>query len=104
MAVTRIPIPAWYKTQDKDDRLELSLAETDLGVRTVNALEEERIFTVQDLLRCKPEQLLAIPNLGEKTLETIFAVLEKMGFCRESEQPIKQVTRPPAGDFALLRE
>ncbi len=64
MAVTRIPIPAWYNTQDKDDRLELSLAETDLAVRTVNALEEERIFTVQDLLSCKPERLLAIPNLG----------------------------------------
>ena len=102
MAVTRIPIPAWYRTQDKDDRLELSLAETALAVRTVNALEEERIFTVQDLLSCKPERLLAIPNLGETTLETIFAVLAKMGFCRESKQPAEHVIGPPARNCALL--
>ena len=102
MAVTRIPIPAWAKSQKTDDRLELSLAEIDLAVRTVNGLEEERIFTVRDLLSCKPERLLAIPNLGEKTLETIFTALEKIGFDRESTQPAKHVTVPPARNFALL--
>jgi DNA-directed RNA polymerase subunit alpha len=102
MAVTRIPIPAWAKTQKTDDRLELSLAETDLAVRTVNALEEERIFTVRDLLSCKPERLRAIPNLGKKTLETIFAALEKIGFDRESKQPVEHVPGLPARKFALL--
>jgi DNA-directed RNA polymerase subunit alpha len=102
MAVTRIPIPAWERTQKTDDRLELSLAEIDLIVRTVNGLEEEGIFTVQELLSCKPERLLAIPNLGEKTLETIFAALEKIGFYRESKQPGEQVTGPPPRLFALL--
>ena len=102
MAVTRIPIPAYTKFQKTDDRLELSLAEIDLAVRTVNALEEERIFTVQDLLSCKPERLLAIPNLGEKTLETIFAALETIGFYRVSRQPAEHATEPPARNFALL--
>ena len=82
MAVTRIPIPAWARTQKADDRLELSLSEIDLAVRTVNCLEDQRIFTVQDLLSRKPEQLLEIPNLGEKTLETIYEALEKIGFYR----------------------
>ena len=104
MAVTRIPIPAWAKSQKTDDRLELSLAEIDLAVRTVNGLEEERIFTVQDLLSCKPQRLLAIPNLGEKTLETIFAALEKVGFYRVSRQPAEHATEPPARNFALLGE
>ena len=73
MAVTRIPIPAWAKTQKTDNRMELSLSEIDLVVRTVNCLEDHGIFTVADLLNSTPKQLLEIPNLGEKTLETIYA-------------------------------
>jgi DNA-directed RNA polymerase alpha subunit len=102
MAVTRIPIPAWAKTQKADDRLGLSLSEIDLIVRTVNCLEDEGIFTVQDLLNCTPERLLEIPNLGEKTLETIYAALAKIGFHRK--QPVAAVSGLPARDFALLRE
>ena len=49
MAVTRVPIPEWAKTQKNDNRLELSLSEIDLVVRTVNCLEDHGIFTVQDL-------------------------------------------------------
>ena len=106
MAVTRIPIPAaWAKNQKADDRLELSLSELDLAVRTVNCLEEEGIFTVRDLLNCTPQRLLGIPNLGEKTLGTIYAALEKIGLCRTSRQPDEQVDgQPPPRDFALLRE
>ena len=92
MAVTRIPIPAWAKTQKADDRLDLSLSEIDLLVRTVNCLEEKGIFTVRDLLNCTPEQLLEIPNLGEITLETIYEALAKIGFHRT------------AADFALMGE
>jgi DNA-directed RNA polymerase subunit alpha len=104
MAVTRIPIPAWAKLQKIDNRLELSLAEIDLSVRTVNCLEEDKIFTVQDLLQCTPERLLRITNLGEKTIEVIYAALEKIGFSRSPKQSVEQVDEPPAKDFALLRE
>lgn len=87
MAITRIPISAWEKAHRPDERLELSLAETDLIVRTVNCLEEVGIFTVGDLLKCTPQRLLEIPNLGEKTRETIYVALEKIGFRRVSTQP-----------------
>jgi DNA-directed RNA polymerase subunit alpha len=92
MAVTRIPIPDWARTQKADDRLELSLSEIDLCVRTVNCLEEEGIFTIQDLLNCTPEDLLNIPNLGERTLDTIYTALEKIGLPRRAQQ----------GDHVLL--
>ena len=100
MAVTRIPIPAWAKTQKADERLELSLSEINLIVRTVNCLEEQKIFTVRDLLNRTPQQLLEIPNIAEKTLDTIYAALEKIGFYRKS----RQAGEVPARDFALLRE
>jgi len=99
MAVTRIPIPAWAKVQKTDDRLELSLSEMDLVVRTVNCLEEVGIFTVRDLLNCTPERLLEIPNLGEVTLETIYEALAKIGF-RRTAKP----AGPSAKDFALMRK
>jgi DNA-directed RNA polymerase subunit alpha len=101
MAVTRIPIPEWARIQEADKRLELSLAEIDLSVRTVNCLEEQGIFTVEDLLKCTRQRLLEVPNLGEKTLETIYDALEKLGFHRTSKRP---ADGPPARDFALLRE
>jgi DNA-directed RNA polymerase subunit alpha len=92
MAVTRIPIPDWARTQKTDGRLELSLSEIDLCVRTVNCLEDQGIFTVQDLLSCTPSELMEIPNLGEKTIDTIYAALEKIGFSFRSQQ----------GDHSLL--
>jgi len=103
MAVTRIPIPDWAKTQKTDNRLELSLSEVDLVVRTVNCLEDHGIFTVADLLSSTPKQLLEIPNLGEKTLETIYVALEKIGFYRPGRQPAGPVqVQLPAKNFALL--
>ena len=103
MAVTRVPIPEWAKTQKTDNRLDLSLSEIDLVVRTVNCLEDHGIFTVQDLLNSTPKQLLEIPNLGEKTLETIYEALEKIGFYRPGTQPATAApVRLPPKNFALL--
>jgi DNA-directed RNA polymerase subunit alpha len=103
MAVTRVPIPDWAKTQKTDNRLDLSLSEIDLVVRTVNCLEDHGIFTVSDLLNSTPKQLLEIPNLGEKTLETVYAALEKIGFYRPGRQPSEPVQFDlPSKNFALL--
>jgi DNA-directed RNA polymerase subunit alpha len=99
MAVTRIPIPAWAKAQKADERLERSLSEIKIDVRTVNCLDEQKIFTVRDLLNCTPERLLEIPNFGVKTLETVYKALAKIGFHR--------ATRPEEerkDGYALLRE
>jgi DNA-directed RNA polymerase subunit alpha len=104
MAVTRIPIPAWANMKKADDRLDLSLAEIDLSVRTVNCLEEDKIFTVLDLLQCTHERLMQIPNLGEKTVDTIYAALEKIGYYRSPKQPAGEIDGSRARNFALLHE
>jgi DNA-directed RNA polymerase subunit alpha len=84
---TRIPLVK-TDTQAKDmaEKLEMSTAEIGLSVRTTNCLEERGIFTVNDLLHCTREDLLAISNFGEKTLEEVYKALEGIGFYRKARR------------------
>ena len=85
---TRIPLnQAELANQGLKDRLEMSTAEIGLAVRTTNCLEERGIFTVRDLLNSSRDDLLAISNFGEKTLEEVFLALEGIGFYRPARQP-----------------
>ncbi len=87
MSRTRIPLnQAHMRMQEMRAKLELSTAEIGLAVRTTNCLEEKGIFTVEDLLNCSPEFLLAIPNFGEKTLEEVYRCLERLGFYHRSRR------------------
>lgn len=89
MARTRIPLSqAAEASKLMKERLEMSTAEIGLSVRTTNCLEERGIFTVDDLLHCKPEELLSISNFGEKTLEEVYKALESIGFLRPGRQPV----------------
>lgn len=85
---TRIPLSrAEEDARNMQERLDLSAAEIGLTVRTTNCLEERGIFTVRDLLNCTREDLLAISNFGEKTLEEVYLALENIGFYRSNRQP-----------------
>ncbi len=64
------------------DKLALSVAELSLSVRTTNCLEENGIFTIEDLLKKDRSDLLAFDNFGEKTLEEVYRALEAIGFKR----------------------
>jgi DNA-directed RNA polymerase subunit alpha len=87
MAQTRIPLSkAEEESRSLRERLELSTAEIGLSVRTTNCLEERGIFTVRDLLHCRPEDLLSISNFGEKTLEEVYKALDDIGFHRHSQR------------------
>ncbi len=86
--MSRIPLNrAYEQSQDIKAKLEMSTAEIGLAVRTTNCLEERGVFTVNDLLQCKPEDLLSISNFGEKTLEEVYKALESVGFYRPGRQP-----------------
>lgn len=94
---TRIPLRK-TETQAKDmaEKLEMSTAEIGLSVRTTNCLEERGIFTVNDLLQCKREDLLSISNFGEKTLEEVYNALEGVGFYRKSRRETMAKESRPA--------
>ena len=84
---TRISLNKSYTEQRAlEKKLELSTAEIGLTVRTTNCLDEQGICTVGDLLACKRDDLLAISNFGEKTLEEVYLALEKIGFYRTDRQ------------------
>ena len=84
---TRIPLRmADTQARQMAERLEMSTAEIGLSVRTTNCLEERGIFTVNDLLHCTRDDLLAISNFGEKTLEEVYLALEGIGFYRGSKR------------------
>jgi DNA-directed RNA polymerase subunit alpha len=66
-----------------------------LDVRTTNALENPShppvVRTIRDLLLSRPEELLGIPNIGDKTVSKIYRALEKLGFYRPSREYIRSV-------------
>ena len=85
---TKIPLNKSYVDQRAlKKKLELSTAEIGLTVRTTNCLDEQAICTVGDLLDCKRDDLLAISNFGEKTLEEVYLALERLGFYRADRNP-----------------
>lgn len=58
-----------------------------LPIRTINALEQHaNVFTVRALLQKTPKEILALPNFGEKTLETIYEALAEFGFHRPNSK------------------
>ena len=86
---TRIPLSqADEQARLRRERLDLSIAEMGLSVRTTNCLEETGILTVRDLLNSTPKKLLGISNFGEKTLDEVYSSLEKLGFHRSGHDPI----------------
>ncbi len=85
--VTRIPLGAGSRAKELTEKLEMSMAEIGLSVRTINCLEERGIFMVNDLLHRTRDDLLAISNFGEKTLEEVYQALEGVGFYRKSRRP-----------------
>ncbi len=86
---TRIPLSqAEERSRLRRERLDLSIAEMGLSVRTTNCLEETGIFTVRDLLNATPKRLLSISNFGEKTLEEVYQALEALDFHRAGQHSV----------------
>lgn len=68
------------KDEERDEQLNMSLAELDLSVRAEHCLKLKGINTVRDLLGCTEGELLKIRNFGESTLEEVRKRLGDIGF------------------------
>lgn len=74
----------------RKQRMELSLSEAGLSVRSANGLEEVGIYDVKTLLKQTRERLMAIKNLGEKTLTELITVVDGL----DLEVPKDWKTKP----------
>lgn len=84
-------------TAEQQAWLKRSTSELGLCTRTVNALELIKVYTVEDLLMCRPEDLLAQANFGTKTLKEVYDALATVGFYVGGKPPEKvEAPQPPA--------
>jgi DNA-directed RNA polymerase subunit alpha len=70
---------ALEKAEEADEKKK-TIAELNLSTRTANALLNNSIKTVANLLRLPEEKLVALEGLGEKGAKEILAKLKKLGF------------------------
>jgi DNA-directed RNA polymerase subunit alpha len=86
MSRTRIPL---RRVEEESRRLQCALAksvaEIGLAPGTISWLHERDIFTVEQLLNTTRDRLLSISYFGERTLEELYAALERNGFYRPHE-------------------
>lgn len=61
------------------EKLNTSISELELSVRSANCLREAKIHTIRDLVQKQPQDLLKYRNFGKKSLAEIGELLSSMG-------------------------
>ncbi len=69
------PIPV----SDLEEKLEKSIEELELSVRSYNCLEAAGIKTIRDLVQKTESEMLKYRNFGRKSLTEIKSILREMG-------------------------
>lgn len=68
-----------------DNRLTLSLPQIGVSTRTANALADDQIYSVADLLTIRPYDINAISNVAEAATEEILRAMRSVGFSFEQD-------------------
>ena len=58
--------------------LDTNIEQFELSLRTINALEIEKLKTLRDLVKKTPHELIRIPNFGRKSLNEVKELLNGM--------------------------
>jgi DNA-directed RNA polymerase alpha subunit len=76
-----------HLTPEQQAFLDRPLADLQIPVRLINALESPdpscqvpASHTIRDLLSLRKQQLLQLPNFGEKSLDVVYEALARKGF------------------------
>lgn len=67
-------------------KLEMSIEDLDLSVRSYNCLKRANIHTVEDLIRKTEDEMLKVRNLGKKSLDEVMQKLEAYGLSLEKKE------------------
>ena len=63
----------------KEKKLEMTIEEMDLSVRSFNCLKRNGVNTVEDLINMTAEDMMKFRNLGTKSLEEVLSKLKDLG-------------------------
>jgi DNA-directed RNA polymerase alpha subunit len=74
---------------EQQRKLNMSLAELALSIRTVNALEAEGITTVRELVKRTADELLKLPKFGAANLRDVTTRLAKQALYLEMHVPAR---------------
>lgn len=74
-------LKSWSKKKKhkKKNKLEMTIEELDLSVRSYNCLKRAGINTVQELTNKSEPEMIKVRNLGRKSLEEVKAKLHDLG-------------------------
>ena len=59
------------------------ISKLSLSTRVYNALKREGIDTINDLFNCPKEDILKFKNLGKKSLDEIFSIIDELNKNKE---------------------
>lgn len=71
--------PVDPEINERAQKMQMTIEELDLSVRSYNCLKRANINTVGDLVKRSYDNLMCVRNLGRKSLEEVVAKLEAMG-------------------------
>ena len=66
--------------EDRERKLEMTIEDLDLSVRSYNCLKRAGINTVGELVRKTEEEMMKVRNLGKKSFEEVEQKLSELGF------------------------
>ena len=77
-----VALPKMVEKDEKssENKLEMTIEDLDLSVRSFNCLKRAGIHTVEDLVNKTEAEMMKVRNLGRKSLEEVLAKLDALGF------------------------
>lgn len=86
-SVSSVEIMVEKEEEDIDRKLEMTVEDLDLSVRSYNCLKRAGINSVDELVRKSEEDMMKVRNLGKKSLQEIREKLSELGLSlRKSEE------------------
>ena len=79
--------------KEKEDRLATPVAEMEMSVRTINALEKFGIIIARDLVRQNCDSIVNIPNLGDKSIREMKSAIVALKLPSPSWSPPKALPK-----------
>ncbi len=87
--------PAEREAAEQRKRLKTPVAEMALQVRVINTLEEHGVILAEDLMTQTYESLMAMTNLGDKTLGEVKESLKVLGLTPPDWKKPPKPKKPP---------